>query len=172
MEQEMDATPSTAIGIFESDADAEAAIRALKHNGFDDQQIGIASRTLTRQFENVDVKEQQVAESGAVKGSIIGGGIGVLAGLAGATLIPGVLPILAGSLLVSAIVGGAAGAAGGAFAGPFLALGFSEDDAKVHSRHVDEGRTVVLVLAPERLDEAHRILVENGAYDDSMSTSP
>jgi hypothetical protein len=83
-----------------------------------------------------------------------------------------VAPILAGHALLSAIGGGLAGAGGGTFAGPFIAMGFTEAEAKAHAQHLEQGRTLVLVHDPDRKEEARSILVENGAYDESMSASP
>ena len=47
--------------------------------------------------------------------------------------------------------------------GPFVALGVAEDEAHSYARHVDEGRTVVLVQAFERADQARDILDRHGA---------
>ena len=80
--------------------------------------------------------------------------------------------VVAGGLLLSLLMGGAAGAAAGAFAGPFIALGMSESDAQEHARFVEQGKTVLLVYSPDRHDLASRIMVQQGAYDDSMSSSP
>ncbi len=168
----MNASLTTAIGVFDERSEAMAAIEALKKDAFRDDQIGIASKDLSRHFEGMSAHEQQTAGDGAVSGSLIGTGVGAVAGLVGAALIPGVLPLVAGSLLVSAIVGGAAGAALGAFAGPFVALGFSVEEANEHARHLEEGKTVVLVYSPDRHDDAQSVMIDNGAYDNSMNTSP
>lgn len=167
-------SPTTAVGVFNTPADAEAAVRALKEAGFDDAQIGVASREWSQRFANVNVGDQHAAERGAVAGAAIGGGVGAVLGIAGAMLIPGAAPLVAGSLLVSALVGGAAGAAGGTFAGPFIAMGFSEDDAAEHGRAIEHGKTVLLVYESDRQrrDEARDVMVANGAFDSGASTSP
>ncbi|MFL5330741.1 MAG: hypothetical protein ACJ8C4_17720 [Gemmataceae bacterium] len=169
---EATATATTAVGVFDDKNQAGIAIDALKKAGFTEQQIGVASHEVTKHFGGVNAQEQHTAESGAIRGSLVGTGVGAVLGLAGASLIPGVLPFVAGSLLVSTLVGGAAGAAVGAFAGPFIALGMSEHEANIHAQHVAAGKTVLLVYAPDRRDEARDIMVHNGAYDDSMNASP
>jgi hypothetical protein len=163
---------TTVVGIFDSQDKAAEAILALKDAGFSPSQIGVASHAWSRQLEGVRVDEQHAAERGAVRGAVVGGGVGAALGLVGAVLVPGVIPILAGTALLAALGGGLAGATAGVFAGPFIALGYTEHEAHKHARAVEEGKTVVLVYAPGRQEEARDIMVEHGAYDESMSTSP
>lgn len=167
-------SPTTAVGIFDTPTAAQTAIGALKEAGFTDAQIGIASREWSKRFANVNVDDQQAAETGAIAGAAVGAGVGAVLGLVGAMVVPGFGPLVAGSLLVSALVGGAAGAAGGTFAGPFIAMGFAEHEAAAHGRLVELGKTVVLVYEtePVKKDAARDIMVRNGAYDPGASTSP
>jgi len=160
---------TTVPGIFDENEQAARAIEALKKAGFTDAQIGVASREWSRKLQDVPVEEQHTAEHGAVTGAVVGGSLGATLGLVGALLVPGAIPILAGSALLSALGGGLAGAGAGAFVGPFLAMGFTEEDARQHAEHVQQGKTVVLVHAPGRCDEARAIMVEYGAYDESMN---
>src|SRR5271165_7181051 len=94
---------TTVPGIFENHEQAVKAIAALKRAGFRDDQIAVASRELSRKLERVPVEEQHVTENGAIAGSLIGGGVGAALGLAGAFLIPGVLPLIAGGAAGSAL---------------------------------------------------------------------
>jgi hypothetical protein len=160
---------TTVPGIFDDKEQAARAIRALKEAGFIEGQIGVASREWSQKLQDVPVEEQHTAERGAVAGALVGGGIGAALGLAGAILVPGAIPIITGHALLSALGGGLAGASGGAFAGPFIALGFSEEESRKHAEHVEQGKTVVLVQAPRRHDEARAIMVANGAFDESMN---
>jgi hypothetical protein len=160
---------TTVPGIFETQDDARKAIAALKQAGFTDAQIGVASREWTQKLQEVDVEEQHTAEKGAVAGVLLGGSLGATLGLIGAILVPGAIPIIAGHAILSALGAGLLGAAGGAFAGPFIALGFSEEESREHARHVEAGRTVLLVYTPDRQEEARSIMVANGAFDESMN---
>src|SRR5262245_4139623 len=99
-------SPTTVPGIFETPEDAKKAIEALKRAGFTDDRIGVASREWTKKLEEVDVKDQHVAEKGAVVGALAGGGVGAALGLLGAVLVPGAIPIITGSALLSALGGG------------------------------------------------------------------
>jgi len=157
------------LGVFEKEEEARAAIAALKEAGFTDDQIGVASKRWSKDLEAVRVDRQHTAEKGAVRGSMVGSGIGAVLGLVGGILVPGVIPIVAGSAILGLLGGAAAGAAAGAYVGPFIALGLSKEEADFHAQHVEKGRTVVLVYSAERVDDARKIMVEHGAYDESMS---
>jgi len=158
------------IGVFNNQRDAVDAIRALRQAGFNDQQISLLAREWVPEVsDTVQVELQKRSEHGALTGAAVGGGIGAVAGAAAAALIPGVAPVVAGSLLLAALGGGALGAAVGTFAGPFLALGFSETSAHRYAQHLEAGRTVVVIQAGDREEEARSVLQQHGAYDDSMN---
>jgi hypothetical protein len=163
------ATTTTVPGVFETREEAKEAISALKQAGFADAQIGLVSREWSSRLQDVRVDEQRATEKGAIAGTLVGGGVGAALGLAGGIFVPGAIPLIAGHALLSALGGGLMGAAGGAFAGPFVALGFAEDEARKNARHVEEGKTVLLVYAPGREAEARSILVAHGAFDESMN---
>ena len=165
-------TTSIVVGIFNAREHAVKGIHALKRAGFPDADIGVASREWTKHLEGVKVEEQHAAEHGAITGALVGGGLGTALGLVGAILVPGVIPLLAGHALLAAIGGGLAGASGGVFVGPFISMGIEESEARKHARHIEQGKTALLVYAPGRQDEARSVMVEQGAYDESMSTSP
>ena len=163
---------TTVVGIFEDQNHALEAIRALRRAGFTDQQIGLASRHAIGEPELPQVTAQQLAGDASLKGAAVGGGIGAVAGAVAAGVVPVIGPVLAGGLLVGALGGAALGAAVGTFAGPFIALGMSEKDAQEYARHVEAGRTAVIVHTTDRQELARKILDEHGAYDDSMRAKP
>ena len=163
---------TTVVGIFEDQNHALEAIRALRRAGFTDQQLGLASRHGVGEPELPQVDTQQHAGDASVTGAAVGGGIGAVAGAVVAGTIPVVGPVLAGGLIIGAIGGAALGAAVGTFAGPFIALGLSEHDAHEYARHVEAGRTAVMVRTNERQEAARHLLDEHGAYDDSMRAKP
>lgn len=161
------------VGVFDDAAAAARAVRALREAGFDRQDIGLAARHVAEEFQDVRLDLQEDSTHGAVTGALAGGGVGAALGAAAAALVPGVGPILAGSLLTAAVLGGAAGAAVGTFAGPFIAMGMARPEAEQHGRHVEAGKTVLVVRTPvQRQEEARRLLVDHGAYDDTMNTTP
>jgi uncharacterized membrane protein len=163
---------STVVGIFEDQKHAAEAIRALRQAGFTREQIGLAAREWAEAYADVRVDLQHQADEGAVAGAVAGGAAGVLAGVAGVALIPGVGPVLVGTLVAGALLGGGLGAAVGTFAGPFVAMGMKESDAVRHAHHLEKGNTVVVVHTSDRNEEARHLLIQHGAYDDTMSNSP
>jgi hypothetical protein len=164
---------ATVLGIFDDQDHALQAIQALRRAGFQDDQLGLASRHgVADAPELAQVEMQHSAGDSAVTGAAVGGGLGAVAGAVAASVIPVAGPVLAGGLLVGALGGAALGAAVGTFAGPFVALGLSEYDARHYAQHVEAGRTVVLVRTDDRKEEARDLLVSYGAYDDSMRAKP
>lgn len=89
------------------------------------------------------------AGAGASIGTIIGGGLGLVAGI-GALAIPGVGPVVAAGWLVATITGAGIGAAGGGIVGSLTGAGVSEEEAHVYTEGVRRGGTLVSV----RVDEA------------------
>ena len=97
------------VGLFRNQADAERAIRDLKEAGIDESRIGVAMRDPNSQRE--------LAEDAT--GGILGGAVGLLAGV-GSLAIPGVGPIIAGGALASALAGTGIGAAAGRLIGALV----------------------------------------------------
>jgi hypothetical protein len=157
---------STVVAVFETRAQAEAAIDDLWHSGFAHDQIGIAGPgESVNEAHTVTGKVEKDAANGAVTGAVTGGVLGALAGTLATALIPGVGAVIAGGLLMGMLGGAAAGAAAGSYLGPFIALGFTEEEARQYQREFEAGRTVVVVKAGERCAEAITILHSHGGYN-------
>jgi uncharacterized membrane protein len=158
------------IGVFDDQSHAVDALQALREAGFSDDKLNLLSReVVTDASDRAEVKVQQQAGKGAMVGAAIGGGVGATAGVLAAALIPGIGFVLTGGLLAATLGAAALGAAVGTFAGPFVALGFSEKAAHHYAHHVEAGRSVIVVNAEKREEQARSILQEHGAYDDSMN---
>ena len=155
------ATPdrSTVVGVFQDCGWAERAIDELHHGGFTDREIGILtpSGRVAPALTPTGVLEKNAGDA-AVRGAISGGTLGALAGAVATGLIPGVGPVIAGGLLLGILGGAAAGAALGTFAAPFIALGFTEDEARHYQDQCAAGRTILVVRAGDRAAEAREIL--------------
>lgn len=155
-----------AIGVFDEPAAAERAVDALWAAGFPHDRIDMVTRDQGNVPGTPRLEIQKDAAHGAGVGAGAGAVAGAVAGAAATLLIPGLGAVLGGGLIAGLLggVGGAAmGAAGGTFLGPFVALEMNEDEARHYSRHVEQGRTVVLVRTPDRREEARRILQSAGA---------
>jgi hypothetical protein len=147
------------IATFATRGLAEAAVDALWHAGFEKNQIGLAGpgeqlHEATTATEPIE----QAAENGAVRGAVAGSAIGALAGAVAAATIPGFGPVMAGGLLIGIAGGATGGAALGTFAGPFIAMGLSKERAHHYESEFRSGRTIVVVQAPDRHEEAVKIL--------------
>jgi hypothetical protein len=151
------------VAVFPNHALAEAAIDELWHAGFKKDEIGLAGpgeqpHDATTPTGRAEDKAAHAAATGAVTGSVAG----AVAGLVVAATIPGFGPVVAGGLLLGILGGAAAGAALGTFAGPFLAMGLSKEQAKRYEAEFRFGRTIVIVRAKDRHDEAVQILHSHG----------
>ncbi len=149
---------STVIGVFHDWGWAEKAIDELHHRGFTDEQMGLVrpGGEVTPVHTATGVLEENAGE-GAVRGAVTGGAVGAVAGALATGLIPGVGPVIAGGLLLGILGGAATGAAVGTFAGPFIALGFTEDEARHYQNEVHAGRTLLAVQAGDRQEEVREV---------------
>ncbi|MGI9149822.1 MAG: YsnF/AvaK domain-containing protein [Chloroflexota bacterium] len=158
---------STVVGVFHDREDAREAIEALKDDGFSPDAISILSpdKQATKDIaEDTGTHAGAGAATGALAGGILGGLGGWLLGI-GALAIPGIGPFIAAGAFASALGGAAIGAGVGAIAGALMGMGVPEDQAEYYEGEAKAGRTLVTVRAPERYDDAQRILRDHGAYD-------
>jgi hypothetical protein len=157
--------PSETVGIFDDQQQAVDAVQALMAANFRPEQIVIMVRDWRgRKLIGPRVELQQVATTGALRGALIGGISGLAAGAIAGLLLTMNWPYT----LLLAILGTALGAAAGCYVGPFIAM--SNTERGEHAEHTEQGRTVVIVRAPQREDEARAVMVDHGAYDFSMSS--
>lgn len=151
---------NTVEGIFPTREQAEEALRQLIAAGFDRHAIGIVMRD-NEQASALAHEQGLESTTGAVTGSVIGGGAGTLLAATGSLVVPGIGPFIAGGILATALVGGALGW----LAGGLIGLGIPHERAEYFQRLVEEGWTLLTVDAGRRAGEARDILRENGAHD-------
>ncbi len=159
-------TRSTVVGVFHDREDAREAIEALKDDGFNSDSISILSpdKQATQEIaEDTGTHAGSGAATGAVAGGILGGLGGWLIGI-GALAIPGIGPFIAAGAFASALGGAALGAGVGAIAGALMGTGVPKEHAEYYEGEAKAGKTPVAVRAPERYDDAQRILRDHGAY--------
>jgi hypothetical protein len=154
--------------VFDSHAQAEQAVNALRQAGVTDAHLSILSRHGDNaQFSGAGSASDAAADAAGDtgKGALAGAGVGALFGLA-AALIPGAGPfIAAGSLasaLGSALAGGAVagaivGGTSGAIAGALTNAGYDERDAHYYGSAVEQGSVVVAVDADNTSYSADQI---------------
>lgn len=142
-----------AAGLYYSRDEAEAAVRALKHAGFDMDRVSVIAKDADKvaghnTTEDVGNKADEGAAKGALTGGALGGITGLLVGL-GTLAIPGIGPILLAGAEATAIAttlaGAGIGAAAGGLIGALVGLGIPEEKAKVYSDRVGKGSFLVMV---------------------------
>ena len=125
----------TLSAVFDSRAEAEAAMRDLRAAGVPDSAISVIGN---KDHGDVGGHETEHADGevhDVVGKTAAGAGVGALLGIA-ALAIPGVGPLIAGGAIAEAAIGGAAltgtavGAAAGGLAGLLTDHGIHEDDAR------------------------------------------
>jgi hypothetical protein len=153
---------ATAVAVFETSGQADAAVNELRAAGFADDRIGVVHRYAGASGDRTG---ESMAEGLAV-GTAAGGALGVLGGLA---VVAGVLtpigPAVAGGALAGVLTSAAAGAAVGGLTGALMSMGVPEDEARLYEGEVGAGRAVVSVRADARYDEALGILRRSGGRE-------
>jgi len=159
------------LGIFFDRGTAEKAIDELHHAGFSDRDVGLLTpggKVIEAQTATT-IQETNAAE-GAVAGALAGGTVGAVTGALASFLIPGLGLVVTGGLLTVILASTMAGAAGGSLIGPFIALGLSEEEARYYESQFSAGRTILVIRADGRAEEAGRVLRRHGA--DGLAPEP
>lgn len=159
----------TITGLFDTYAEAERAVLALKASGIAEDDISLISRDPDHVGESADNATSDGIGVGSGLGLVAGGAGGLLAGL-GMLAIPGIGPVVAAGWLASTLAGAAAGAViGGATGGIIGALtnsDITEEDAHVYAEGVRRGGTLVTAhVHDDRVIEAQGILDRAGRID-------
>lgn len=134
---------STFTRAYETYPQAERAVSALQSAGVDPSEISLIANRQTSAPDGASAETQAVATDAGV-GAAVGGGLGLLAGLAGLA-IPGVGPVLGAGWLMSMVIGAIAGTATGGFVGVLTETGVPEADAHVYAEAVRRGGTLLTV---------------------------
>lgn len=143
---------TTVVGVFNSDAQAQAAVRDLQALGITNDAISVVARDTSRAVDAdgnlVTVSDDHMtAGEGLTVGAVWGGLVG-LAALA----IPGIGPLIGAGALAAALTGAVAGAATGGIAGALInAASVPEDQAYVYEERVKAGSTLVTVHADDSM---------------------
>lgn len=162
----------TVSAIFDTYADASAAVLRLRDAGFAESAISITSNDQSvdrsgfgdyRYNESPD--SAGPAATGAAMGTIAGGAAGLMTGL-GLIAIPGVGPLVAAGWLAATLVGAGAGGAAGGLVGALTGAGTSEDEAHAYAEGVRRGGSLVSVRVPNE-EAGNRALdvLNQGSYD-------
>jgi hypothetical protein len=177
-------TYKRSIGVFYSQDEAEAALRALKKNNFDMNRVNVVAKNAGQVTDatGVDVgydegnNAAEGAGAGATSGAVLGGIGGLLIGL-GTLAIPGVGPIIvageAATTIATTLAGAGIGAAAGGIVGGLVGLGIPEEKAKIYSDRVSSGSYLVMVNgSDDDIRRAEEILHNNGIEEYGVYDAP
>jgi hypothetical protein len=131
-------------GLFESPADASAAIHTLEARGINrDCMSLIASENCPK--DSFGITTHSKLPEGVAIGAGTGGAVGALVGglAAAGTLATGGAGIIASGPIVAALAGAGAGAAGGAVVGGGIGAAIPEHEVKHYQDAIDEGAVLV-----------------------------
>jgi hypothetical protein len=115
-------------------------------------------------------KAPEGATTGAGAGAVIGGTLGLLAGI-GALAIPGVGPLIAAGPIMAALAGIGVGGAVGGFTGALIGMGIPEYEAKKYEGRLQKGAILFSVHCDtsEQIKRAKEIVERTGAEDISST---
>jgi hypothetical protein len=156
-------------GIYATPSTAENGVDHLLTLGFANSAISVLlpDDETTRAFAHEKkTKAPEGATAGVATGGIIGGTLGLLAGV-GALAIPGIGPLIAAGPIVGALAGLGAGGAVGGIVGALVGMGIPEYEAKRYEGAVKDGGTLLSVHCDtaERVSLAKQALRDTGARD-------
>lgn len=161
---------ATASAIFDSYADAAAAVQRVKQAGVGESDISIVSNDAATDrgrfgpyTYSAEVEATSGAASGAGLGTVVGGTAGLFAGL-GLLAIPGLGPVVAAGWLAATVVGAGAGAVAGGLVGGLIGSGVAESDAHAYAEGVKRGGTLVNVRVPEGDLPRIQAALDRGSY--------
>ncbi len=164
---------TAAFGIYTTREQASEAVDTLTLNGFRSTDISVlmAENTGTKDFAHEkNTKAPEGAAAGAGTGAVLGGTLGLLAGI-GALAIPGVGPLIAAGPILAALAGAGAGGAAGGVIGALIGMGIPEYEAKRYEGRVKSGQILLSVHCDDSdwTKRAKDILERTGAEDVASS---
>jgi hypothetical protein len=160
-------------GIFSTMSAADFATDSLIRAGFTAADISalIPENLGSRQIGTSKAsKAPEGAATGAGSGAIVGGALGLLAGI-GALAIPGIGPFIAAGPLMATLAGIGVGGAVGGFTGALIGLGIPEYEAKRYEGYIRKGAILLSIHCDtsEEIRSAKEVMQMTGAEDISST---
>ncbi len=160
-------------GIYASREMAEGAVDRLINAGFrrEDISVLLQDNVGTKDFAHEKhTKAPEGATTGVVAGGLIGGTIGLLAGI-GVLAIPGLGPLIAAGPIIAALTGVGSGGVVGGMIGALVGMGIPEYEAKRYEGRIKEGGILLSVHCDDAdwVTKAKQVLRDTGAEDIASS---
>ena len=162
----MTAETASVFGILASRASAEAAVERLAAAGFSTEDVSVLMSGTDASKEAAERNTKADATTGVAVGGVVGGALGLLAGI-GAVVIPGAGPLIAAGPIVASLAGLGVGGAVGGLVGALVGLGIPEYEAKLYDGRLKDGEMLLSIHCArgEEVSNARAILTETGAVD-------
>src|SRR3954447_24896178 len=119
----------TVVGLFDSLPEANRAVDELVREGVSRDDVSVIASNANDRYPEYSSGTGEVGKGtakGAGAGAVVGGGLGLIAGLT-ALAIPGFGPIIAAGPIAAALTGAGIGAASGGLIGGLSKAGVSEN---------------------------------------------
>jgi len=160
-------------GIYRNATQAERTVDRLLAAGFrnDDISVLLPDAKSSKDFAHEkNTKAPEGTATGVTAGGVIGGTLGLLAGI-GALAIPGVGPLIAAGPIMGALAGLGVGGTVGGLIGALVGMGIPEYEAKRYEGHIKEGGVLLSVHCDtsDEITRAKELLKQTGAEDISSS---
>jgi hypothetical protein len=168
------ANKKTAVfGIYTTRESVERAADALVKSGFQSSDISVllpenlGSKAIGTEKAT---KAPEGAATGAGSGAVLGGTLGLLAGI-GALAIPGVGPLIAAGPIMAALAGMGIGGAVGGLTGALVGMGIPEYEAKRYEGRLQKGGILLSAHCDtsEEIKRAKETMQRTGAEDISST---
>src|SRR5580698_9979428 len=165
----MNSKKTAVFGIYASVVHAEQAVGHLTQAGFPsiDISVLVPDQQGTRAFAfEKETKAPEGTTTGVTAGGIIGGALGVLAGI-GMLVIPGVGPFIAAGPIMVGLAGLGVGGAVGGLIGALIGSGIPEFEAKRYEGRLQHGGILLSVHCDtsNEIKRAKDVLKATGAED-------
>ena len=147
---------TAAFGIYKDRATAETAVDRLIAEGFSNQDVSVlmSDKSGAKDFATEkNTKAPEGTTTGVGVGGVVGGTLGLLAGI-GALAIPGVGPLIAAGPIMAGLAGLGIGGAVGGLVGALVGMGIPEYEAKRYEGRV--GGWGILLSGPLRWSHPRR----------------
>lgn len=160
-------------GMYPTKAAAETAVDQLIAGGFSNQDVSVLmsdNRGVKDFAAEKNTKAPEGTAAGVGVGGVVGGTLGLLAGI-GALAIPGVGPLIAAGPIMAGLAGLGIGGAVGGLVGALVGMGIPEYEAKRYEGRVKDGG-ILLSVHCETSDEISRakdIMKASGGEDIASS---
>jgi len=163
------ASKKAVLGLVTTSSQATTIVDELRTSGFGTNDISVLlpDKNGSRDFAHEhNTKAPEGAIAGVSAGGVLGGTLGLLAGI-GALAIPGLGPFIAAGPIMAALGGAAAGAAVGGVTGALVGMGIPEIEARKYEGKIKGGNILMAVHVEDSVERARakRILERQGATD-------